>query len=201
VAGLRTSDQPVIQNGYAFVTKLARCGLDQLPVEQRPDYGELYREHYGRVLRLCRLLLMQPEEAEDAAQEVFVRALGYWGDKGVPESWSRWLARVAINTCRDHRRSGWWKRRSKSPEEFNESDYADDRPLPEETAIKQEQYKRIWQRFRKLSRRQQEVFALRYFEGWSTEETGRALGLTTGSVKRHLSRAIDNLRKSLVHQL
>jgi RNA polymerase sigma-70 factor (ECF subfamily) len=68
----------------------------------------------------------------------------------------------------------------------------------EQEAIKHEQYARIWQRFRKLSRRQQEVFALRYFEGWSTEDTGRALGLTAGSVKRHLSRAIQNLRKSLV---
>ncbi len=171
--------------------------MKQLPLE-RPDYGQLYREHHGRVLRLCRLLLLHPDDAEDAAQEVFVRALGYWGEHGAPESWSRWLTRVAVNICRDRRRSGWWRRRSRSPEEFDESEYADDRPMLEQEAIKHEQYARIWQRFRKLSRRQQEVFALRYFEGWSTEDTGRALGLTAGSVKRHLSRAIQNLRKSLV---
>jgi RNA polymerase sigma factor (sigma-70 family) len=171
--------------------------LKQLPVE-RPDYGQLYREHHGRVLRLCRLLLLHPEDAEDAAQEVFVRALGYWGENGAPDSWSRWLARVAVNTCRDHRRSAWWRRRSRSADEFVESDYADERPTLEHEAIKHEQQRRIWQRFRKLSRRQQEVFALRYFEGWSTEDTARALGLTAGSVKRHLSRAIENLRKSLV---
>jgi RNA polymerase sigma factor (sigma-70 family) len=171
--------------------------LKQLPVE-RPDYGQLYREHHGRVLRLCRLLLLHPEDAEDAAQEVFVRALGYWRENGAPDSWSRWLARVAVNTCRDHRRSAWWRRRSRSADEFVESDYADERPTLEHEAIKHEQQRRIWQRFRKLSRRQQEVFALRYFEGWSTEDTARALGLTAGSVKRHLSRAIENLRKSLV---
>ena len=39
----------------------------------RPEYDDLYRAHNARVLRLCRLLLGDPDEAEDVSQEVFVR--------------------------------------------------------------------------------------------------------------------------------
>jgi RNA polymerase sigma factor (sigma-70 family) len=53
---------------------------------------------------------------------------------------------------------------------------------------------RIWQAFRELPPRQQEVFALRYLEGWSTEAVANALGLSTGSVKQHLFRAVHRLR-------
>ncbi len=53
---------------------------------------------------------------------------------------------------------------------------------------------RIWHAFRKLSKRQQEVFALRRIEGLSTEEVAEMLGVATGSVKRHLFRAVRQLR-------
>jgi len=162
-----------------------------------PDYQKLYQEHHGRILRLCRILLSNPEEAEDVAQEVFVKALDYWGNNSMPESWPRWLTTVAINTCRDRRRSSWWKRWLKSTDDFDEREYPDEHAAVEHQVIRREQYERIWQRLRKLSRRQQEVFALRYIEGWSTQEVSEALGLTPGSVKRHLTRAIDNLRKGL----
>jgi RNA polymerase sigma-70 factor (ECF subfamily) len=52
----------------------------------------------------------------------------------------------------------------------------------------------IWRAFRMLSVRQQEVFALRYLEGWSTEAVADALGLSAGSVKQHLFRAVHRLR-------
>ena len=48
-----------------------------------------------------------------------------------------------------------------------------------------------------LSARQQEVFALRYVDEWSTEEVAEMLGITTGSVKRYLFRAVHHLRRAL----
>ena len=59
-------------------------------------------------------------------------------------------------------------------------------PTPEEDALTREGAARIWQAFRELPARQQEVFALRYLEGWSTEEVAGALRLSVGSVKQHL---------------
>jgi len=60
-----------------------------------------------------------------------------------------------------------------------------------------EERRRIWHVFRRLSPRQQEVFVLRQVEGWSTDEVADSLGLTSGSVKRHLFRAIHQLRAAL----
>lgn len=70
-------------------------------------------------------------------------------------------------------------------------------PTPEETTVSREERERIWHFFRELSGRQQEVLVLRYVEGWSGEEVAEMLGLTSGSVKRHLFRAVHQMRKSL----
>ena len=52
--------------------------------------------------------------------------------------------------------------------------------------------------FGELSGRQQEVFVLRYLEGWSTEEVARTLAISEGSVKNHLFRAVHKiLREAL----
>ncbi len=70
-------------------------------------------------------------------------------------------------------------------------------PTPEEQSVSREQREQIWRLFRGLSPRQQEVFALRYVEEWSAEEVAQMLGVTPGSVKRHLFRAVRHLRKAL----
>src|SRR2546427_70813 len=70
-------------------------------------------------------------------------------------------------------------------------------PTPEEAALGLEERQRIWRVYRRLSPRQQEVFALRQLEGWSTDEVAETLGLSSGSVKRHLFRATHQLRAAL----
>jgi RNA polymerase sigma factor (sigma-70 family) len=67
----------------------------------------------------------------------------------------------------------------------------------EDEALKREWQVRLWQAFQALPARQREVFALRYIEGWSTAVVAEALGLTAGSVKRHLFRAVRRLRQAL----
>jgi len=70
-------------------------------------------------------------------------------------------------------------------------------PTPEEQTVSREAREQIWQLFRGLSARQQEVFALRYVEEWSVEEVAQMLEITPGSVKQHLFRAVRHLRKAL----
>src|SRR5690606_35439726 len=50
------------------------------PAPRRPSFDALYREHYPRVFGLCRRLLQHAAQAEDAAQEVFMRAYRALGD-------------------------------------------------------------------------------------------------------------------------
>ena len=161
------------------------------------QYEALYREHFARLVRVCRLLLADPEEAQEVAQEVFLRlGRAYQEAAGVRE-WGRWLTRVAVNLCRDRRRAGWWHWWRLRGEVIEEAKVADHEPTPERAALSQEAGERIWKVFRRLSRRQREVIVLRHLEGCSTKEAAAALGLTVGSVKRHLFRGVQQLRKEL----
>jgi RNA polymerase sigma-70 factor, ECF subfamily len=165
-------------------------------VEGWSGYEGLAAAHYGRLRRLCALLLGDREEAEEVVQEVFMKAWTVSSGSGAPRDWAAWLTRVAINACRDRRRAGWWLR-------FRRSDRIDDLPLrveepsPADLAIGEETQRRIWSAFRRLPTRQREVFVLRYVDDLPTAEVAATLGVSEGSVKRHLFRAIHRLRETL----
>jgi len=169
---------------------------ESVPDEQNL-YEELYRVHHARVVQLCRLWLNDLHEAEEVAQEVFLKLLQASKANDRSFAWKAWLTRVALNACRDRRRSSWWKWWREKPMDFEEAHIPSRNPTPEEETVSREEREHIWHFFRALSVRQQEVFALRYVEEWSVEEVAQMLELTPGSVKRHLFRAVRHLRKSL----
>jgi RNA polymerase sigma-70 factor (ECF subfamily) len=166
-------------------------------LDDRADYDQLYRMHHARVLRLCRLLLSDPHEADDVAQEVFIKVFQAFQQEDRAMVWGPWISRVAVNACRDRRRSGWWKWWRERHEEFVEADLRASGRTPEQEALSNETRRHVWRSFRSLSARQQEVFVLRHLEGWSTQEVAETLGLNPGSVKRHLYRAVHHMRKEL----
>ena len=155
----------------------------------------LVREHRERIVRLCRLLLPDRDEAEDAAQETMMKLVREIRAGNVPRSAPAWLATVAIHTCRDRRRSRWWRWWQGSGEEMAE--IAGAAPTPEAAVLARAGERRIFAAFRALSARQREVFLLRHVEGLTTTETAEALALDVGTVKRHLFRAVAKLRVEL----
>jgi RNA polymerase sigma-70 factor (ECF subfamily) len=157
----------------------------------------LYREYAARVRRLCRLLLDDPQEAQDVAQEVFLKLLRAYPLAAAPVQWGPWLLRVAVNACHDRRRAGWWRWWRGRHDPIEGVAVIDPAPTPERMALTAEAREQLWQIFRQLPARQREVVALRYVEGWSTQEVATALAVTTGSVKRHLFRAVRRLRAAL----
>ncbi len=165
-------------------------------VQSQPSYEELHRGQAGRVRRLCRLLLVDPDEAEEVAQEVFVK-LFRARERTAPTAWDRWVTRVVINACRDRLRSRWWRWWGRGWPALDEEGLAAAGETPEEAVAALEERRRIWAAFRKLPRRQREVFLLRHVEGWSTAEVAETLGVAEGSAKRHLFRAVRHLRREL----
>ena len=153
--------------------------------------------HYARLRRLCAALLGDRQEAEEVVQEVFLKAWEAELGAGAPRDWGAWLRRVAVNACHDRRRAGWWFRFRRRSEQ------AEDLPLlasergPAELALGAEARKRIWNAFDRLPVRQREVFLLRYIEDMSMAEIAAALSVSSGSVKRHLFRAVHRLRAVL----
>jgi len=160
-------------------------------------YEELYCAHRPRVLRLCRLLLSDPEEAHDVSQEVFLKMHYQLSASGDEVAWGPWLNRVTVNACRDRWRAAWWRSWRAEPREFDEATFTGDELTPEQEALGAEKRRQIWNAFRQLPARQREVFALRFLEECSTEDTATALGVTGGSVKRHLYRAVQRMRGAL----
>jgi RNA polymerase sigma factor (sigma-70 family) len=67
----------------------------------RDDFSKIYQEFHPRVLMTCRRMLGSPEEAEDAANDVFVKLQDSLATYDASQPFARWLARVAGNHCID----------------------------------------------------------------------------------------------------
>ena len=160
-------------------------------------YDDLHRAHRGRVTRLCRLLLADEEEAADVAQEVFAKLHHAYSTDPRTIEWPAWLTRVAVNACRDRRRSGWWRWWHERGVDLDSAGLRSTIRTPEDEVIGRETQLRIWAAIRRLPLRQREVFALRQMEGLSTDAVAAALGITAGSVKQHLFRAVAHLRRAV----
>jgi RNA polymerase sigma-70 factor, ECF subfamily len=171
-----------------------------LTPEEISGCDQLYRREHARVMRLCRLLLSNHQDAEEVAQEVFLRLVREQTMNRAIVSWEAWLTRVAVNACHDRKRSAWWKlwNRGRASEATEiEMTLPANTATPEEHVLNRERQRQVWSLFNALSTRQREVFVLRRLEGFSTEETATMLGLTSGSIKRHLFHAMRHLQKAL----
>ena len=167
------------------------------PSEGRPDagaaaayVGELFAAHGRMVLGLCRLLLRDPVEAEDAAQQTFVSAQrALLGGAAVREP-AAWLAAIARNECRARIRA-----RMREPLALPE--LPADIPDPLASAIRTADLDALWAALSSLPRRQRNAFLLRELGGLSYGELGTALGVTRPAIESLLFRARQQLRAAL----
>ncbi len=156
-----------------------------------------------RIFLLCCRFLQDRDEADSAAQDVFLKAFRALrrGDVAELEDPSRWLTRVAVNTCLDRLRSQRWQFWRKRPDPDDEQVMLlltrSSAPDAESQAMAAQIARRLSEALGALSPRQRAVFLLRHYEGMRLEEIGRVLGLETGTVKAHLARAIARLREDL----
>jgi RNA polymerase sigma-70 factor (ECF subfamily) len=170
--------------------------LDLIKQAQRGDPGawlQLVNQHQEAVFRLAYLLLGEADEAQDVAQEAFIRAL-HALDRFDPDRPLRpWLLRIAANLARNRRRAAgryvaalkrWLQR---EPELIG--------PGPQETHAQQQEAQTLWQAVRRLGQADQEIIYLRYFMELSVAETAEAIGVAPGTVKSRLSRAMERLRQ------
>lgn len=160
---------------------------------------ELYRP---RVFRFILASLRNRETAENLTQDCFVRAYKARDQFRGGASLSTWLMQIAANLVRDHASSGhfrFWRRvldRSIDPSEV-EYFIPDRRMSPEQMASAKEQIRAIWKATSKLSERQRTVFLLRFVEEMELLEIAKVTGLSEGTVKSHLFRALAAVRKEI----
>lgn len=158
-----------------------------------------------RAFRMAEIQLRHREDAMDAVQDAMLRLVKHYADKPATE-WSPlfWgiLRRRIVDLQRRRKvRSivvGWLGGgQDDDGGELPSWEPADHGPGPLERLHDAQSYADMAAAVQKLPRRQREAFMLRTLEGLDVAETARAMGCAEGSVKTHLSRALQNLRAQL----
>ena len=161
----------------------------------RPDQGaagtlvaKLFTDHGRMVLGLCRLLLRDPIEAEDAAQQVFLSAHSAVLRGSPPRDEHAWLAAIARNECRA-------RIHARMRDSLALPELPSDLPDPLAAAIRATDLDAIWAAISSLPGRQRSALVLREVGGLSYHELGRALGVSQSSVESLLFRARRQVRR------
>ena len=149
--------------------------------------AELFVRQGRMVLGLCRLLLRDPVEAEDAAQQVFLSAHQALLRGSAPRDPAAWTAAIARNECRARIRA-----RMREPLALPE--LPSDLPDPLASAIRAADLHAVWVALGTLPRRQRRALVLRELGGLSYHELGRALGVSHSAVESLLFRARQRIR-------
>lgn len=153
--------------------------------------AELFREHGRMVYGLCRLLLRDPVEADDATQATFVSAFKALLGGGAVREPAAWLATIARNECRARSQA-----RMREPLPLLDADVGHGRE-PHEEVNRRFAVEEIREAIAGLPEKQREAVVLRDLYGLRYDEVGAALGLSRASVEALLFRGRRRLRVSL----
>ncbi len=166
------------------------------------EFAEVVASHRGQIFRFLLASTRDVELAETLTQECFLKAHRNWGRFRGESSPLTWLMRIAINLEKDHwrnRRLQFWRRTQTNAVDLDEASEwlpSGDRTA-EQQMLAKEQVARVWRVVDGLSQRQRTVFLLRYVEEQELNEIARSTGLSEGTVKAHLSRALSRVRAEL----
>ena len=173
-------------------------------LDGRPEaYAELVRAHQGAIRQLCAAILSDPHEAEDAAQEVFLKAYQSLRRFRGDASFLTWLRRIAVNHCRDLLRARA-RHRTDSLDALIEQ--AGDRirqliVTPPDRLHTRDESQLLDRLLAGLAPDYRLVLVLREIQGLSYEEIARALHCSLDSVKARLRRARRELEELARHFL
>jgi RNA polymerase sigma-70 factor (ECF subfamily) len=146
----------------------------------RAALEELLGPHRRCVVAICYGILGNAEDAEDAAQETFLRALRGLATFRGDAAFRSWLIRIALNIgCS-------WKSSRRPVESWDEEAAPSDAASPEVIAL---QHLRLMEALRSLSAHRRAALLLKEWEGWSMAEIGAVMGWNEDRVKNELYRA------------
>ena len=190
---------------------MTSSGEDALLIEafQRGDkkaFDELVIRHKDRIFNLCYRFLGDYEEANDSAQEAFVKAYGSLNTFRLESAFSTWLYRIAVNACKNKLGSAAYRAKRKTVSLDNPGNN-EDGPLPMEiqngtpsplARMEEKEKMALVQRaLDTLPTEFKMVVTLRDVEGLSYEEIAEVTRLNLGTVKSRIARARTDLRNKL----
>ena len=160
-------------------------GPDACPREMISEWITLYERE---LLRLCCAYLKDLQFAEEAVQEVFVKAYRHIGAFRGSSSPRTWLTRIAINECKNVLHSRRY-REAANAVSYDQIEEAYDPDWALHAALRAE--------IMRLPGRQRDAVLLRYYQDMSLSESARALGVSPATASRWLDRALAALARTL----
>jgi RNA polymerase sigma-70 factor (ECF subfamily) len=160
-------------------------------------YEEIVRMHQGIAFRTAYIVAGNAADAEEAAQDGFVKAWRALGRFRTGAPFRPWLLQIVANEARNRRRSAGRRAglalRAAALEEVS----GGAAPSPEAESLSRDERERLLDAVNGLPEEARLVVSCRYFLGLSEDETAAALGLRVGTVKSRTSRALERLREAL----
>ena len=161
----------------------------------RDAYEELVHAYQGIAFRTAYVVAGNAADAEEAAQDGFVKAYRALWRFRAGADFKPWLLRIVANEARNRRRSAG--RRSALALRAAQEPSGEAAPSPEATLLGAERREQLIEALNRLGEQDREAIACRYFLDLSEAETAAALGVRPGTVKSRLSRALERLRAEL----
>jgi RNA polymerase sigma-70 factor (sigma-E family) len=172
--------------------ELAPCEAPSDDGGSLPSLSDLHRSHYQSLVRMAAILLGDLGAAEEVTQDAFLGAYRAVGRLREEDRLLDYLRSSVLNASRSRLRrarvaAGWL------------SSTRGDRTAPQ-ASMATEDRDLIIRSVRRLPRRQRECLILRHYLDLSEAETARTLGISIGTVKQHVHRAIEALSEAAGEQ-
>ena len=175
--------------------------IQQAAAGDAAAFETLMLRYQQQVYNLALRMVNNEADAQDLAQEAFIRAWRALDSFHYTSQFSTWLYRLTSNICIDFLRA---QKRKKTvsltmlrDDEDSQWDLPDNEPLPEQQMIAAEEREALSRAFAALDPEFRQILTLRIVNGCSYQEISQILDLPEGTVKSRLSRAREQLRKKM----
>ena len=161
-------------------------------------YAQLVRDHEEIVFRVAYLIVRSAADAEDVAQEAFVKAYRALGRFRAGSPFRPWLLRIVGNEARNHRRAAGRRAHHQHRAALLEPVTS---PAPDDELLERESRRHLLGALDRLPEGERAALAGRYLAGLTDAETAAVLGIPRATVKMRAWRGLNRLRGELGEEL
>ncbi|WP_055422054.1 SigE family RNA polymerase sigma factor [Streptomyces pactum] len=177
---------PVCTSASNAATAMATARAQTFPY---PSFSSYVKARQPVLLRTARSLTANPSDAEDLLQTALTKTYVAWERIEDHRALDGYVRRALLNT-----RTSQWRKRKVDEFACDELPEPEHVPAGDDPAERQALHDAMWRAIMKLPARQRAMVVLRYYEDLSEAQTAEVLGVSVGTVKSAVSRALGKLR-------